>query len=159
MRWLLALALVAGCTSATIVPSETKDLLRWIELNSDYAVEYNNPPIIRYVANDQMAPNSVQTATGGVIVALYFDRKNEIWLNRDAWQIMPDYHKPSVLLHELVHHVQAQNNNFHNNCDKEIEARELQIKFLQDYGQDASRVNMKYGHQFKAQCINIQKRR
>lgn len=152
-KWLIALTLVlAGCAQANpSYPTATTDLLNWIDTNTDYAIDYADLPTVHYYSDWMMRRKSAQTVTGGRIAALYFEHNSQIWFNTEL--PMPLDYRVTVLVHELVHHVQAQNNNFKNNCDKEIEAYTLQLKFARQYGIDTTRINPRHGYSYRDQCI------
>ena len=106
-------------------------LMIWLGANSDFNVNMDIPTVI-FLPQDQME----QQYYGGkkhsdINLHAFYDTENDIIVLPDTW----DRREPwdlSVLLHEIIHYVQDQNE-VRFNCVQEMEVKTwpLQQKYLQ----------------------------
>jgi hypothetical protein len=143
MRLLLTIALCCGLTipaNAQVKPpasfyERAEELARWIDEKSDYGPMQKHP-IYLFLHQDELDYVFFETTAVGYsgseqsqAVALYF---KGIVLLSDEFQV--GVHD-DVLLHELVHHLQAEQNRAYA-CVRagERDAYALQTKFIQETG-------------------------
>ena len=125
-------------SSLSIVPTElVRDLLGWIGAHSDYdvAAAQADPPEIRLCdTGDDLPYRDGHTLVETGEIALYDPRRKLIHLVR-PWH--PDQPRDqSVLLHELVHHVQLTSRSWYCLQETEWQAYRLQEKWLAEAGID-----------------------
>ncbi len=140
---LMALAIPTGgqssedCLNKGTVRFELKpilDLIDWIGAKTDWNVQ--EPPTICYVTNvqlDEMAYGRDKTSNHLKINALYAPGSHTVYLSEN-WN-PNELRDRSLLLHELVHHLQALNN-VEAPClaKNELQAFQLQLAWLREQG-------------------------
>jgi len=104
-------------------------LLIWLGANSDFNVNMDIP-VVLFLPQDQMEQRYFgDTENHGELHAFYDIEKNIIilpntWDRRDPWDL-------SVLLHEMIHYVQDQNETeFNCTAEMEKDSWPLQQKYL-----------------------------
>ena len=117
-------------------------LLIWLGANSDFNVDMDIPQVL-FLPQAQMEQMYYQGSEKHGDLHAFYDTKRDTIILPDTW----DRRKPwdlSVLLHEIIHYVQDQND-IQFNCVQEMEAKTwpLQQKYLQqvhDVGWDYDRL-------------------
>ena len=124
-------------------------LMLWISTATGWAIP--EPPNITYIEDGRKLflmsygcdtePNqdickAYTGENGATILALYNNETKTVFLNKDFWPTSTK--DQSILLHELVHHMQYSRdyNLYRRKCQGEIEkeAYDLQEKWLANYG-------------------------
>ena len=106
-------------------------LLLWIGANTDYNIQVSHPTII-FMPQSQM--EKIYYGEHEPIGTLYgfYNMKEDFIVLQDIWNKNSPWHM-SVLLHELIHYVQDQNNiQFQCNAEMERESWPLQQKYLKE---------------------------
>jgi hypothetical protein len=106
-------------------------LLLWIGANTSYDVDLQHP-VIKILPQhqlEQVYSKGKGVPKGSTLHAFYDIKENIIYLP-DSFDLYDPWHK-AVLLHELIHYVQDQNQaDFECNAQMETESWPLQKKYL-----------------------------
>lgn len=117
-----------------IDPTVVSDLTKWIVQKTGWTV--STPPPIRLASNEQL--KTVYFGSGfepnGIEMHSLYARESDVIYLRDTWK-STDLFDRSLLLHELVHHLQRLNG-VKTACPEEYEgqAYHLQIEWLREQG-------------------------
>jgi hypothetical protein len=127
----------AAGEAAKIVQAMMSELITWIAVKT--GMRPCVPPALRYATSEEIADRWYgDDVSGGQIIkvrALYEYPSATVYVSRDFdWSNLLDR---SILLHELVHHVQHRNAvKFQCHAAAEPQAYELQATWLEEQGED-----------------------
>ena len=112
-----------------------KEMIAWIALNTSYDLltVYNAPPTVSFCeVGEVIEYEQADLLVDAVLLAAYDREKRHIFLTH-PWSPL-NYFDQSVLLHELIHDVQLQNKDWDCVGAPELEAYQLQDKWLFEHG-------------------------
>lgn len=128
-----------GATPVELRPDRTfrttelvAELLDWIVASTDYAPALP-PPEIVFCETGDCIPYETGTVIVGETLNGAYDRYNARIVLIRPWDVT-DTRDQSILLHELVHHVQLGNRDFDCLAATELEAYRLQDAYLSQHG-------------------------
>jgi hypothetical protein len=130
----------AGDTSpadaARLVHAMMSKMITWISVNTD--MRPCAPPVLRHATSDEIAAKWYGKIPGKQVIkvrALYEYPSATVYVSEDFdWSNLLD---KSILLHELVHHMQHYNEVvFQCHAAAEPQAYELQAAWLEEQGED-----------------------
>jgi hypothetical protein len=111
------------------------ELIAWIALNTSYDLlaVYSDPPTISFCGvGEVIAYEDTDLLVDAVLLAAFDREKRHIFLTH-PWSPV-NFVDQSVLLHELIHDVQLQNKDWDCAGAPELEAYQLQDKWLFEHG-------------------------
>jgi Domain of unknown function (DUF6647) len=112
---------------------QAASLIHWITTKTGWSV-HDSPPI-RFVPKATLVKMFSETSTGLHVEALYSERDHSIYL-ANGWRA-DNLRRRSILLHELVHHLQYLNHaKVTCQSEYEVQALQLQVTWLGDQGVD-----------------------
>ncbi len=115
---------VTDSTAGARVTREIGPLLEWIAARTGWPL--HDAPPVKFVPRKELVKMFGGTADGFHVEALYSDRDHSIYL-ADGWK--PDnLRRRSILLHELVHHLQYLNH-VRVTCESEHELQAFKLQF------------------------------
>jgi hypothetical protein len=131
----LAMLAFAGSASATgpDIPSAIRDALAWLAQNSPYPAV--SPPRSYAVLDaEQMRTSAVNLGGAENAGAIYHCSSQSVLLRdtfdpRRVWDM-------AVLVHEMTHHLQCVTRGMGLACEREREAYDMQLRFLEQMATD-----------------------
>jgi hypothetical protein len=123
---------IADTESVSPMTKETGSLTAWIVAQTGWPL--GTAPAIRYVARDEMQKVFGRGATSGLNVEALHSNKEHVVYLLQTWRA-DNLRDRSILLHEIVHHLQYLNH-MKALCpaEEERQAYDLQIKWLREQG-------------------------
>lgn len=117
--------------AGTRLASDVGPLIHWIAAKTGWPVR--DAPPIKFVSRDDLAKMFGGTADGLHVEALYSDRDHSVYLP-NGWKA-DTLRRRSILLHELVHHLQYLNHpKVTCESEYELQAFKLQLAWLSEKG-------------------------
>lgn len=162
IAYITALSLLTACAQPMVepvsqhhagMPTSANEMLTWIESNTDYRRDGSYVPPVIMVSEATIAVMTNNRNENLQVNAIYDYLADTIYFNQAAWNTMSQGMATSVILHELVHHMQEVNGAL-DRCDVEIEAYTLQAQFAREFGVDTSQIEIVHGYKYQTDCMN-----